>query len=117
MQQKEMGLLGSVQRIELVPEPLIEVCHDIEDGVLLCEQLSKMKRYLIADRINMNPGNYSRAMATGNLCVNRLFDFEMTCKNLAPLQVHAKLHGYELVPIKNANRIAELEAELMRLRA
>jgi hypothetical protein len=115
--QREMPLLGAVKRSTFAPWGLVEKCRDTLDAVRLCVQLSGLPNEHIAGELHIDKGHFTRMMQGLAHFPTRKFQRLMNvCGNLAPVQFLAMSCGLRLVD-QQAHRIAELEAEINKLRA
>lgn len=115
--QREMPLLGSVKGVTFAPWPLVERCRDMLDAVRLCVQLSGLPNEYIAGALSIDKGHFTRMMqGLAHVPTKKTHRLMQVCGNLAPVQFLAMSFGLRLVE-QPTQRIAELEAELAKLRA
>lgn len=117
--QREMALLGDVKRRQkLAPPELIKACHSRRDALRLLVALSGLKHRYLAASLDMSPAQFSKILSGQAHLDEDLRDtLQDACGYDVLEQFGAYRRGYDLVERAKDERIAELEAELHRLRA
>lgn len=118
MKQRDMGLLGPTQAIEMVPSKLIQRCQHRGDAIRLCIAWSGQKLSFIADMLGIDRGQMTRITGgTSHFPDRKDDDLMRICKNYAPMQYSAWRFGFDLQERSKDARIREMEQELAKLRA
>lgn len=101
-------LLGMVRtKPDLVDWLLIAKCNDEIEALQLCVQLSRYKYEVLADKLGIDKGHFTRIMqGQGHLPARKRTQLMAICGNLAPTQFDCLKFGYKL---KEHDVDAELE--------
>lgn len=96
--QREMGLLGLVRtKPEIVDWALIAKCHDEVEALQLCVQLSRYKYEVLAMKLGIDKGHFTRIMqGQGHLPARKRTQLMAICGNLAPVQYDCLKFGFKL---------------------
>lgn len=117
LQQREMPFLAAVQGPKEVPFEFIKVCKCELEALNLCMNLSSLSDETIRDSLVIDKGHFSRIRkGRGNFPPNKRIALMNLCGNLAPIQYEAWRVGRDLVERAKDTRIAELQAEIERLK-
>lgn len=116
--QMQMPMLGEVARPKKVEEALLRTCSGLLDAILLCVHLSRHKHYVIAEKLGIDRGHWTRIMqAQAHFPTDKLTGLMEICGNYAPIQYLAQSTGFELFEDAKSKRRDELRRELERLDA
>jgi hypothetical protein len=111
--QREMPMLGAVEKPIAVDDHLISQCDTMLDAILLCVNLSRFTHTRVRDMLGIDKGHWSRIMTgQANFPTNKMHQLVQVCRNLAPLQWFSHATGVPLVIDKREQRKAELRREL-----
>lgn len=120
MNQREMPMMGVVKEIEFAPAELVKRCKNPHDAILLCWELRRVRymQYQAPELLEMNAGNFSRALNKGPFPNDKREALMRLCGNMAPTQYETMILNTQLVRVDpHEQRIRELETELLQLRA
>lgn len=101
-----------------VDDVWINQCQSFLDAIHLCIHLSKLPNYVIAEKLGIDRGHWTRMMqGQAHFPTNKLHSLMQLCGNFAPLQWMAKAVGVPLGIDAKAQRKAQLLRELELLDA
>jgi hypothetical protein len=85
--QREIPILGIARRPEIVDWALIAKCADEIEALQLCVQLSRYKYEVLAEKLGIDKGHFTRIMqGQGHLPARKRTQLMSICGNLAPVQ-------------------------------
>lgn len=117
-QQMPMALLAVQPKPRKVEEALLRTCQSLLDAIHLCIHLSKFPHYVIAEKLGVDRGHWTRIMQSqAHFPTNKLKTLMEFCGNYAPMQWLARETGFELFEDAKAKRKEELRRELQELEA
>lgn len=97
---------------------LLATCDSFLESIHLCIHLSKLPHYVIAERLGVDRGHWTRMMqAQAHFPTNKMTLLMELCGNYAPLQWLAAQTGFELFEDAKSKRKEELRRELANLEA
>jgi hypothetical protein len=115
--QREMPFLSVVKGPQPVPAAFIQACGNELEALNLCMNLSRLSDEVIRERLGIDKGHFSRIRkGRGNFPPNKRVELMNLCGNLAPVQYEAFRVGFDLQERAKDARIAELQAEIERLK-
>lgn len=113
-----MALLAEQPKPRKVEEHLLTGCGSFLDAIHLCIHLSRLQHYVIAQKLGVDRGHWTRIMqANAHFPTNKLKSLMELCGNYAPMQWLAKETGFELFENVKSKRKEELRRELAQLDA
>ena len=116
--QRQMPMLGSVSKPKKVDGILLSTCESLLDAIHLCVHLSKLPHYVIAEKLGIDRGHWTRIMqGQAHFPTNKMADLQGLCGNYAPVQWLARASGFDLFEDAKAQRREELQRELAALEA
>src|SRR5574343_1642604 len=109
--QREMPFMAPVRGVTDAPDHLIGLCKTGHEAVQLCIQLSRLPNQEVCDQLGIDKGHWSRIMqGQAHFPTSKRIALMRVCGNRAPLQYEAEQMGMRLVPMRDDERIAVLEA-------
>lgn len=117
--QREIPLLSPMKKPDLVDWPLIARCNDEIEALQLCVQLSRYKYEVLAEKLGIDRGHFTRIMqGQGHLPARKRTQLMSLCGNLAPMQYDCLRFGFRLREDEDLDaREAELTKELALVKA
>ncbi len=101
-----------------VEDALLRTCSTTLDAIHLCIHLSKLPHYVIAEKLGVDRGHWTRMMQSqAHFPTNKITDLQRLCGNWAVLQFQNMEAGFEMYEDAKAKRKEELRRELERLEA
>ena len=95
--QREMPFLGIARRPELVDWALVAKCADEIEALQLCVQRSRYKYEVLAEKLGIDKGHFTRIMqGSANLPARKRTQLMSICGNLAPVQFDCLRFGLKL---------------------
>lgn len=111
-------MLSEVPKPRKVETALIQTCHSCLDAIHLCIHLSRLPHYVIAEKLGIDKGHWTRMMqGQANFPPNKIKSLMDVCGNYAPIQWLAQAVGFELFEDAKSKRKEELRRELQQLEA
>lgn len=96
----------------------LSMCQSLLDAVHLCIHLSKLPHYVIAGKLGIDRGHWTRMMqGQAHFPTNKLQLLMEVCRNFAPLQWLAKSSGLTIYEDPLAMEERDLEARLAVVKA
>lgn len=97
---------------------MLRTCNSILDAVHLCIHLSKLPHYVVAQKLGIDKGHWTRMMQSqAHFPTNKLTALQQLCGNWAVLQFQNREAGFEMYEDAKAKRREELLRELETLEA
>lgn len=84
--------------MEVVDWGLVQRCKDPLEAIILCVQLSEFSQEVVAEKLGIDKGNFSRMMhGRANFPDRKRIQLMQVCRNYAPLQFDAWSCDFQLV--------------------
>jgi hypothetical protein len=116
--QRPLRMLTEQPRPRKVEDALLGTCGCLLDAIHLCIHLSKLPHYVIAEKLGVDRGHWTRMMQSqAHFPTNKMQMLMEVCGNYAPAQFLAKSCGFEMFEDAKAKRKEELRRELEQLEA
>ena len=116
--QREMRMLGETRKPDYVEMKLLGQCETLLQAIHLCIHLSRFPHYVIAEKLGVDRGHWTRMMqGQAHFPTNKIASLMQLCGNYAPLQWLAKATGQEIAIDQRELRKQQLRAELAELDA
>jgi hypothetical protein len=113
-----MALLAAQPKPQKVDPMRLSMCQSLLDAIHLCIHLSRLPHYVIAERLGIDRGHWTRMMqAQAHFPTNKMKALMELCGNYAPMQWLARETGFELFEDAKSKRKEELRRELEQLEA
>lgn len=95
--QREITLLAVMQKPSVIEWSLIAKCNDEIEALQLCVQLSRYKYEVLAEKLGIDKGHFTRIMqGQGHLPARKRTQLMSICGNLAPVQFDCLRFGLKL---------------------
>lgn len=92
-----MPILGVMRKPSVVDWSLIAKCNDEIEALQLCVQLSRYKYAVLAEKLGIDCGHFTRIMqGQGHLPARKRTQLMSICGNLAPVQFDCLRFGLKL---------------------
>src|SRR5690348_7987669 len=112
-QQIPMRMLGEARKPDYVEMRLLQQCQTLLEAIHLCIHLSRYKHYVIAQKLGIDRGHWTRMMqGQAHFPTNKLPALMQLCGNYAPLQWLAQATGQEIAVDRKELRKQQLRREL-----
>lgn len=99
-----------------VDDALLRNCETMLEAVILCIQLSRLPQSVVARKLGIDKGHWTRMMqCQAHFPTNKIKALMELCGNYAPMQWLAMSTGFELFEDARAKRREELQRELAQL--
>lgn len=97
-QQQPLGrMLAAVQEPKKVEDWQLASCHDLLDAIQLCVHLSRQKHYVIAEKLGIDRGHWTRIFqGQAHFPTRKIGELMKVCGNYAPMQFLARDNGFQL---------------------
>lgn len=116
--QMRMPMMAVAAKPKKISSELLETCDSLLDSIHLCIHLSKLPHYVIAEKLGIDRGHWTRMMqAQAHFPTNKLKLLQEVCGNYAPLQYQNMESGFEMYEDAKQKRVEELKRELAQLSA
>lgn len=116
--QIPMRMLGEIRKPDYVERRLLTQCETFLQAIHLCIHLSRFKHYVIAEKLGIDRGHWTRMMqGQAHFPTNKIADLMKLCGNYAPLQWLAQATGQEIAVDLKELRKQQLRQELDELEA
>jgi hypothetical protein len=116
--QREIRLIGESRKPDYVELKLLNQCETLLHAIHLCVHLSSLPHYVIAEKLGVDRGHWTRIMQNqAHFPTNKLASLMQLCGNYAPLQWLAKATGQEIAIDQRELRRQQLRRELAELDA
>lgn len=113
-----MPLLAEQPKPRKIDAARLSMCDSLLDAIHLCIHLSRLPHYVIAEKLGVDRGHWTRMMqAQAHFPTNKLTALMELCGNYAPMQWLASSTGFELFEDAKSKRKEELRRELELLNA
>lgn len=117
-QQIPLRVLAEMPKPRKVEQHFLTTCKDLLDAIHLCIHLSRLAHYVIAEKLGIDRGHWTRMMqGHAHFPTRKLGALMQICGNYAPMQFLARESGFELFEDAKSKRKDELRRELEQLEA
>lgn len=117
-EQREMPMLAEMRHPTDVQIEIVRLCKDELAALNLCMNLSNLSDEVIAERLAIDKGHFSRLRkGRGNFPTSKRVALMQLCGNRAPAQYEAERLGCELAEKSKDAQIRALEQQINQLRA
>lgn len=111
-----LRILAEMPKPHKVEPQYLNTCGDLLDAIHLCIHLSRLPHYVIAEKLGIDRGHWTRMMqGQAHFPTRKLNMLMQVCGNYAPMQFLAMSTGFELFEDAKAKRKEELRRELAEL--
>lgn len=116
--QRPLRMMAEMPKPRKVEEALLRTCSCLLDAIHLCIHLSRLPHYVVAEKLGVDRGHWTRMMQSqAHFPTNKMQLLMEVCGNYAPMQYLAASTGFELFEDAKAKRKEELRRELDALEA